>query len=131
MSLNPARVAREFPARYRLEATSCQGCGAVVFPARLVCPSCRGRAFTLKQLKPEGTVSTFTVIHVPPAEFKLQAPYVLAIVDLADGVRVTCQLADVDPKTVKIGMPVCLEFRRIQQDGEAGVIAYGHKAVPM
>jgi uncharacterized OB-fold protein len=29
------------------------------------------------------------------------------------------------------GMPVRLEFRRIQEDGEAGVIAYGHKAVPV
>jgi len=131
MSLNPARVAREFPARYRLEATVCQGCGAVVFPARLVCPTCRGRHFTPKPLQPEGTVSTFTVIHVPPAEFKLDAPYVLAIVHLADGVRITCQLADVDPATVKTGMPVRLEFRRVQQDGAAGVIAYGHKAVPV
>jgi hypothetical protein len=130
MSLNPARVAREFPSRYRLEAGHCEKCGAVVYPARTVCPSCRGRKFTTIQLKPEGRIVTFTVIHVPPAAFKNESPYALAVVELEDGVRVTCQVADVEPASVTTGMPVRLEFRRLQEDGEAGVIAYGHKAVP-
>ena len=129
-TLNPARVAREYPNRYRLEATRCSGCGEVVFPARLVCPSCRGRKFTPLALRPEGKVVTFTVIHVPPAAFRNEAPYVLAVVELDEGARLTCQIADVEPDKVATGMPVRLEFRRIQQDGEAGVIAYGHKAVP-
>ncbi len=130
MSLNPARVAREFPSRYRLEAAKCAGCGHVSSRPRLVCPACRGTQAHRRHPRPTGKVLTFTVIHVPPAEFKGQAPYVLAVVELADGVRVTCQVADVDPAAVKTGMPVRLEFRRIQEDGEAGVIAYGHKAVP-
>jgi len=130
MSLNPARVAREFPSRYRLEGSKCSGCGRVAFPARSVCPSCRGTRHAPVTVSSEGKVVTFTVIHVPPAEFKGQSPYVLAVVDLGDGVRTTCQVADIDPAAVTIGMPVRLEFRRIQDDGEAGVIAYGHKAVP-
>jgi uncharacterized OB-fold protein len=129
-TLNPARVAREFPTRYRLEAARCNACGAVAFPPRLVCASCRGRDFTPLALRPEGTVVTFTVIHVAPAAFRNEVPYALAVVDLEGGVRLTCQLADVAPEAVTIGMPVRLEFRRIQEDGEAGVIAYGHKAVP-
>ena len=130
MSLNPARVAREFPSRYRLEGARCDGCGHVSFPARTVCPACRGTGYAPCTVPAEGKVVTFTVIHVPPAEFKGQSPYVLAIVELAGGARLTCQVADVDPAAVVTGMPVRLEFRRIQEDGEAGVIAYGHKAVP-
>jgi uncharacterized protein len=129
-SLNPARVAREFPTRYRLEAARCTACQKVVFPVRTVCPQCRGTNFSPVPLQPEGTVATFTLMHVPPAAFKLDAPYVLAVVDMVDAVRVTCQVADVDPNSVKVGMPVRLEFRRLQEDGEAGIIAYGHKAVP-
>jgi uncharacterized protein len=129
-SLNPARVAREFPTRYRLEAARCNGCHRAVFPVRTVCPHCRATSFTPMALKPEGTVATYTLMHVPPAAFKLDAPYVLAVVDMADGVRITCQVADVDPDTVKVGMPLRLEFRRLQEDGDAGIIAYGHKAVP-
>jgi uncharacterized OB-fold protein len=130
MSLNPARVAREFPSRYRLEAAKCDGCGRVSFPARTVCPACRGTKHSPTLVPAEGTILTFTVIHVPPAEFKGQSPYVLAVVELSGGARVTCQVADIDPAVVKTGIPVRLEFRRIQEDGEAGVIAYGHKAVP-
>ncbi len=129
-TLNPARVAREFPTRYRLEATRCEGCGAVTFPARLVCPSCRGRKLARVPLKPEGKVLTWTVIHVGPSSHKHEVPYALAVVELTDGPRITCQIADVDPAKVEGGMRVRLEFRRIQVDGEAGVIAYGHKAVP-
>ena len=29
-----------------------------------------------------------------------------------------------------VGLPVSLEFRRIQEAGESGVLAYGYKAVP-
>ena len=129
-TLNPARVAREFPARYRLEAARCEACGAVAFPARLVCPACRGRKFAAVTLAPEGKVLTWAVIHVGPPSHKHDVPYPLAVIELADGVRVTCQITDVDPAKVEVGMPVRLEFRRIQEDGEAGVIAYGHKAVP-
>ena len=35
-----------------------------------------------------------------------------------------------DPDELEIGMPVRLEFRRISSDGEAGLLFYGHKAVP-
>jgi hypothetical protein len=130
MSLNPARVAREFPTRYRLEAARCSGCGTVAFPPRVLCPKCRGTKHAAVVLRPEGKVVTWTVIHVGPSSHKHEVPYALAVVELADGPRVTCQVVDVDPAAVKAGMPVRLEFRRIQEDGEAGVIAYGHKAVP-
>ncbi len=129
-TLNPARVAREFPARYRLQGARCEKCGAVTFPARTVCPGCRGRKLAPVAVKPEGRVVTWTVIHVGPASHKHQVPYALAVVELEGGVRVTCQVVDIDPGKVEIGLPVRLEFRRIQEDGEAGVIAYGHKAVP-
>lgn len=128
--LTSARTVREYPARYRLEAARCNACGAVSFPPRLVCPSCRGRAFTATVLPDHGTIATFTVIQVAGSAFKHDVPYVLAVVELAGGVRLTSQVVDVDPAKVAIGMPVRLEFRRIQEDGEAGVIAYGHKAVP-
>jgi len=39
------------------------------------------------------------------------------------------QLTDCNIDEVKIGMEVRLEFRRIQSEGHAGVISYGHKAV--
>ncbi len=128
---SPARSWREHPQRYRLEAARCTGCGRILYPPRVVCPACRGREFETVTLPRKGTVVTYTVIDVPPTGFQGQAPLVLALVELENGVRTMVQIADVPAKEqLEIGMPVKLEFRRISEDGEAGLIFYGHKAVP-
>ena len=129
-SLNPARVHREHPSRYRLEAARCTTCGEIVYPARLVCPKCHGRAFEPCRVSDHGEVVTYTVIHVPGPAFANEAPYVLAVVALDGGGTMTCQIVDLVEEEVRCGMRVRLEFRRIQADGVAGILAYGHKAVP-
>lgn len=126
----PARLTREYPTRYRLEGARCLACGEIVFPRRLVCPACGARELAAHRLASRGTVKTFTVIHVAGSAFKHQVPYILAVVALEGGGTLTCELTDLVDQKAEIGMPVQLEFRRIQEDGEAGVIAYGHKAVP-
>jgi uncharacterized OB-fold protein len=40
------------------------------------------------------------------------------------------QITDCEPEELKIGMPVKIEFRKVQQEGEAGILMYGYKAVP-
>ena len=128
---SPAIAWREFPQRYRLEAATCTVCKKVLFPPRLICPQCGARDFETTILPRDGKVVTFTVVRVPPAGFTEQTPLPIALVELDNGVRVLVQIGDVaDPETIEIGMPVRLEFRRISSDGEAGVIFYGHKAVP-
>ncbi|HEC83201.1 MAG TPA: Zn-ribbon domain-containing OB-fold protein [Firmicutes bacterium] len=126
-----ARYWREIPQRYRLEAGRCTACGAVWFPPRLVCAQCGKREFETVNLPDRGTVKTFTVIRVPPSEFSDQAPYAIGIIELEGGVRLQCQIADCDPQELTIGMPVRIEFRKIKQEGEAGIICYGYKAVPV
>ncbi len=127
----PARAWREFPQRYRLEAAQCAGCSKVLYPPRVVCPACGGRDFETVSLPRHGKILTFTVVRVPPAGFTEQSPLPIALVELDNGIRVMVQVGDVaNPADLRVGMPVSLEFRRISWDGEAGVILYGHKAVP-
>ena len=127
---------REIPQRYRLEAKKCTGCGKVHFPPRLICDACRCREFEDTTLPREGKVLTWTVIYVPPPRFDLEAPYVVAIVELEGGarqdagqVRLTCQVVDCDPDELAVDVPVELVFRRIQEDSQADIIQYGYKAV--
>ena len=128
--ISPGRSWREFPQRYRLEAAKCTSCGKVLYPPRVVCPACKGAEFETLVLPREGKVVTFTVVRVPPAGFTEQTPLPIALVELAEGVKVMVQVGDLaDPEELEIGMPVRLEFRRISWDGEAGLIFYGHKAV--
>src|SRR5207249_308807 len=78
----------------------------------------------------EGSVVTYTVIHDAPAQFEMQKPYVMAIIEMDEGVRLTSQLIDVKPEDVRIGMKVQASFRKLGQDGDAGVIHYGYKFRP-
>lgn len=127
---NPARAWREYPQRYRLEAEKCTKCGYITFPPRLVCPQCGNREFAQTKLAETGKLLTFTIIRVPPDPFEDQAPYAVGIAELADGVKLTAQVVDCDFAGLKVGMRVRLEFRKLYEEGEAGVIYYGYKFVP-
>lgn len=121
---------REIPHRYRLEAGKCKQCGFIGFPKRLICPQCHSREFETIRLSREGKLLTYTIIHVGPTKFNDQVPYAVGVVELKEGVRLLSQIADCDLDKIKTGMPVRIEFRRISEEGEAGVINYGYKCVP-
>src|SRR2546427_4129551 len=127
------RFWREMKSRCTLSGTKCGSCGKVDFPRRAVCPTCGRRSVGKMErvrLKGKGSVVTYTVIHDAPAQFEMQKPYVMAIVQMDEGVRLTSQLIDVKPENVKIGMKVQATFRKLGQEGEAGVIHYGYKFRP-
>ncbi len=126
-----ARTWREYPQRYRYEAGVCKGCGKWHFPPRRVCDACKGETFETKAMRRTGKILTYTVIRVPPAPFKDQAPYAVAVVEMDDGPRLTAMVADTGTFELKLGQKVRLEFRRISEDGDRGPINYGYKAVPV
>ena len=67
-----------------------------------------------------------------PSEFLEQqlavGEYATAVVALDDGPRVAAMLADVDPRDVRVGMPVQMVFRRIY--AQEGATRYGFKFAP-
>lgn len=127
----PSRYWREIPQRYRFEANKCQGCGKISFPPRLVCDACSSQEFECVKLAETGKVLTYTIIRVPPRQFADQAPYAVGIVELDDGVKIAGQIVDCDFEEIKIGLNVKLEFRKLYDVGEAGIICYGYKFVPL
>jgi len=126
----PSRYWREIPQRYRLEANKCPKCGIIFFPPRLVCSACGNRELEKTKIADKGKLITYTVIRVPPHQFVDQAPYAVGIVELDDGVNITGQVVDCDFEDLKIGLRVKMEFRKIFNEGEAGILCYGYKFVP-
>jgi len=131
--MSVARHWRETPGRYNLIGARCANCGKVFFPKRSICPECR-RASLGKieeyELRDEGTVFTYSVIHEAPAENSKLKPYAIAMIKTEDGVLITGQLADVDLSKIEIGMPVRAVLRKLGEDGPSGIINYGYKFVP-
>jgi len=94
----------------KLMGSKCRSCGRLLIPPRPVCPSCYGTDMEWVELKGEGTVESFTVIHVAPPQFSDEVPYVVALVRLDEGVRLPGRLTGVEPEEVKVGMRVRIEF---------------------
>ena len=127
MKIRSPRYHRETPQRYRLEAAKTES-GKIYFPPRAYYPG--GEKAEMVKLAYNGKVLTYTVIHTPPAEYSDLAPFAIGIIELDDGARITAQIADVDPETVKIGMRVKVEFRKLRTEGDEGLLCYGYKVVP-
>src|SRR5512136_2420845 len=127
---------RTIPQRYNMVGQKCKKCGHVGFPPKGVCKYCsESSEFDPIQRSGRGKIHTFDLISAAgaPPEFtdqeKAGGSYPVAIVELAEGPKVIGQIADADPKEVKIGMPVKAELRKIYS--EEGVIRYGFKFVPI
>ena len=116
--------------RYRLVGEVCDKCGAPIFPPRDVCPECEAPAKTPFTFSGRGKVYSYSTVYRPPAEFAAQAPYTVALVQLEEGPLVTAQLTDALPEQLEIGMPVEMVTRRLQAEGEEGIINYGYKFRP-
>jgi len=129
--MSVARFWRKQPQRYNLIGTKCEKCGRLFFPPRTLCPDCRrdGNIVEHKFIG-DGTVVTYTVIRTASDQFKRLTPYVLAIIELDEGPRLTAPVV-CTPEEIKIGMKVKKVFRKIAQDGESGPIYYGTKFVPV
>ncbi|WP_421077326.1 Zn-ribbon domain-containing OB-fold protein [Methanothermococcus sp. Ax23] len=122
---------RHINERYNLIGTRCKTCGTVYFPSRNVCPKCRRKGdIEQYKLSGKGKIYTYSIIHTPPKDFEKLAPYVIAIIELDEGPKLTAQV-DCDIDKVQIGMPVEVAFRRIKEDGKDGVINYGYKFRPV
>ena len=130
MTMFSSRAWREYPQRYRLEASKFKQSGKTYFPPRKVDPDTGDTDFETVRLPDTGKLLTYTIIRIAPSQWSDQSPYAIGVAELADGTRIMAQITDCDVADVKIGMPLRVEFRRVQSEGAAGVISYGYKFVP-
>lgn len=119
---------RRIPERYRMVGAKCETCGKYYFPYRSLCSVCRRRGKMVDvQLSGKGKIYSHTTIYSAPTGLENQVPYVIAIVELEEGVKVLGQIDDCDPADVKIGSKVEKIFRIIQKEDPEGLIHYGFK----
>ena len=131
-----ARFWRETAARYNLIGTRCGVCEKTYFPKREVCPDCHRESIgkmDTRQLCGKGRVLSFSAVHDGARHMSMQAPYIMAIIQLDEGekARITAQLVECEEVELEIGMPVEMVFRKIQEDGKSGIIHYGYKFQPV
>jgi hypothetical protein len=96
----------------------CLTCGNHLFYPRVVCPHCMSDRIEWTESSGRGKVYSFTVARVPAGEaFAEDVPYVVALVELEEGVRMMTNLTGVSPDDVRCDMPVEVVFE--ERDGFA------------
>jgi len=91
----------------RLMASRCEQCGATSYPPRADCPHCLSGDFAYQEVSGEGTLHTYTRIDAAPAGFEDEVPFVVGVVDLAEGGRLLAWFGDtIEESEIAIGMPI-------------------------
>ncbi|WP_370413874.1 bifunctional MaoC family dehydratase N-terminal/OB-fold nucleic acid binding domain-containing protein [Streptomyces fradiae] len=104
-------------AGHRLLVQRCADCATLRFPWLPGCNACGSCAWDTVEASGAGTVYSYVVMHHPPFP-AFDPPYAVALVELAEGVRMIGNVVGVPYDKVRIGMPVRLEFTRVDEDLE-------------
>lgn len=102
----------------RLVFQRCTRCARTQFPPRMRCLGCGG-ALRWEESGRRGVIHSFTVVHRAPNEaFRARVPYVIALVDLAEGPRLMLNVLDgADDPALAIGAAVRVVFGPVDEAG--------------
>lgn len=116
----------------RLLGSRCRACGEHLFPRRAICAKCLAGDIEDVELGPDGTLYTWTWVHVPlfGSQRGEASGYGVGQVDLPEGPRVQSVLSG-RQGDFAIGMPMRLELetlRRNQEDQEVVIFRFRPEA---
>jgi len=125
------RAYHEALARGVITIQRCRSCGRKQHYPRPFCLECLSIDVELEPIPARPTLYAFTINHVHsnPA-FKAAVPFVMALVEVADGVRIMARLVDIDPtpEAVRIGM--VLEPARFSDPAGSAIPAFRPAGAP-
>ena len=93
-----------------LVGAKCRKCGKIHFPPRQLCDTCLSNELEWNHIPTEGTLQTYTIIYIAPAQFQAMAPYAIGIVGLANGLKIPGMIRNAPLDQIKIGMRLSIAF---------------------
>lgn len=103
---------------HKLRIQHCADCGQHYFYPRPLCPHCLSRNVSWVECSGRGRLHTFVINHRPPRNFPTPPPFVIGIVELAEGARILSNIVDIepDPAVVRCDMPVEVVFEDLTDE---------------
>ncbi|HKN00546.1 MAG TPA: OB-fold domain-containing protein [Candidatus Binataceae bacterium] len=114
----PSPVSRPFweaARRHELKLQRCTGCKAFIYYPRDRCPNCFSDNLEWQPVSGRGKVYSYTVVRRASARSFGDGPYVLAIIQLDEGPRMTSNVV-APPDQVRVDMPVVVHFDDVTPD---------------
>ncbi len=94
---------------HRLLIQRCDACHRFRHPPRPMCPDCNSLQWTAVDASGQATVFSFVMPRHPQYPW-FEPDYIVALVELEEGVRLVTNLVDVAPAEVSVGMAVTVRF---------------------
>ena len=103
-------------AKDQLLLQRCNRCQAYRHPPSPICPNCLSSEHEWVPTSGRGTVYTFSIVHHAfRRAWQPLVPYVLAVIELAEGPRLLSNVVGAAPESVQIGMDVEVIFEQISE----------------
>ena len=103
--------------RHELYIQKCRDCGDIRYYPRAMCTNCLSERTEWVRASGRGKVYTFTATYQnQSAGFRESLPYIMAYVELDEGVKMLTNLVECKPDEVRIGMPVEVVFEDATPD---------------
>lgn len=107
----------EAAGRHELRIQRCEECGTTRFYPRVLCPKCWSQEATWIETRGEGEIVSWSLIRRAPfPALADRVPYVVALVDLPEEVRVFAHIVGAKPEETEVGAAVVVEFEAISDD---------------
>jgi uncharacterized OB-fold protein len=100
---------------HKLLIQRCASCGTLRNPPRPMCSTCTSFDWDTVEASGRGTVYSYVMPRHPQFRF-FEQPYIVALVDLAEGVRLVSNLRGIALQDVEAGMPVEVFFQPFDND---------------
>ena len=101
--------------QHQLLIQRCRNCGAFRFYPRPMCPNCNSMDSKWVKARGKGKVYSWTVA-VQQFHHAFEVPYIVAIVELDEGIRMTTNIIDCKPEELYVGMPVEVIFEDVTEE---------------
>ncbi len=103
--------------KHRLQFQRCRDCGSLRWPPAFICPECHSSDSQWVQVSGRGRIVTYAVIHrAYRKEFKDDLPYVTAVIELDEGVRMLSNVVGCDPAQLACDMRVDLVWEDVTEE---------------
>ena len=96
--------------RHEMELPRCRDCGKFHFYPRAMCPHCWSPNLEWVKASGRGKLYSYVINHRPPPGFEGDTPYVIAIVELDEGVRMMTNLVEVEPDPAHLPLDMSLQI---------------------
>src|SRR5699024_7001183 len=87
-----------------------------IYYPRIVCPNCMSTKINYVESSGEGSIYSYTIAHRGAGpSYKDDIPYVVALIDLDEGVRMLSNIVGCEPEDVHIEMRVKVMFEKREE----------------